>query len=174
MTTAPSYSVPQIPSSFPCPTDDIFSLPSKEDLVNAFNQIAQIPSEIKSFLVEKKDEIAEDVAKDLQKISDEISEFIEKFAEILSPYWQKGTVRNWQKEANDAITELIQEFHLYIPTKVLELISKIIPANFNVSILGIQINVLKILTKEEQQNVKNQIAENVDKFFSMVAEEVQV
>ena len=173
MTTAPSYSVPQIPSSFPCPTDDIFSLPSKEDLVNAFNQIAQIPSEIKSFLVEKKDEITEDVAKDLQKISDEISEFIEKFAEILSPYWQKGTIRNWQKEANDAITELIQEFHLYIPTKVLELISKIIPANFNVSILGIQINVLKILTKEEQQNVKNQIAENVDKFFSMVAEEFQ-
>ena len=68
MTTAPSYSVPQIPSSFPCPTDDIFSLPSKEDLVNAFNQIAQIPSEIKSFLVEKKDEMTEDVAKDLQKI----------------------------------------------------------------------------------------------------------
>ena len=68
---------------------------------------------------------------------------------------------------------MIQEFHLFIPTKVLELISKIIPADFNVNILGIEINVLKILTKEEQQNVKNQISENVDKFFSKVAEEFQ-
>ena len=64
MTTQPTYNVPQIPSSFPCPTDDIFSLPTKEDIVNAFNELAQIPSDIKSFLVEKKDEIEEDVAKD--------------------------------------------------------------------------------------------------------------
>ena len=173
MTTAPSYSVPQIPSSFPCPTDDIFSLPTKEDIVNAFNELAQIPSEIKSFLVEKKDEIAEDVAKDLEKVSDEITEFVEKFADILSPYWEKGTVRNWQKEANDAITELIQEFHLFVPTKVAELISKIIPIELKVNLLGLEIDILRIFDKAHQKELKDQITEDVDKFFSKVAEEFQ-
>ncbi len=173
MTTAPTYDIPQVPSAFPCPPGDIFNLPTKEELLNAINKIAQIPSEIKSFLVEKKDEISEDVAKDLQKISDEISEFMEKIADILSPYWQKGTIRNWQKEAKDAITELLQELHLYIPTKILEIISNIIPFNFNISVLGIEINLLKIFTKEEQLRIKTQIAEDVDKFFAMVAEEFQ-
>ena len=173
MTTAPTYDIPQVPSAFPCPPGDIFNLPTKEELLNAINKIAQIPSEIKSFLVEKKDEISEDVAKELQKISDEISEFMEKIADILSPYWQKGTIRNWQKEAKDAITELLQELHLYIPTKILEIISNIIPFNFNISVLGIEINLLKIFTKEEQLRIKTQIAEDVDKFFAMVAEEFQ-
>tara|TARA_B100000900_G_scaffold179959_2_gene152591 strand:- start:5981 stop:7444 length:1464 start_codon:yes stop_codon:yes gene_type:complete len=173
MTTQPTYNVPQIPSSFPCPTDDIFSLPTKEDIVNAFNELAQIPSDIKSFLVEKKDEIEEDVAKDLKKVSDEISEFVEKFADILSPYWEKGTVRNWQKEANDAITELIQEFHLFIPTKVAELISKIVPIELKVNVLGLEIDILRIFDKAHQKELKDQIAKDVDKFFSKVADEFQ-
>ena len=173
MTTAPTYDVPQIPSAFPCPPGDIFNLPTKEELLNAINKIAQIPSEIKSFLVEKKDEITEDVAKELQKISDEISEFMEKIADILSPYWQKGTIRNWQKEAKDAITELLQELHLYVPTKIMEIISKLIPFDFNITVLGIEINLLKIFTKEEQLRIKTQIAEDVDKFFAQVAEEFQ-
>ena len=33
-----------IPSSFPCPEGDIFSLPTKADLINAFNEIASLPS----------------------------------------------------------------------------------------------------------------------------------
>ena len=41
----------QVPSSFPCPPDDIFSLPSKEELVNFINSIAQIPSKLKVEMV---------------------------------------------------------------------------------------------------------------------------
>ena len=39
-----------IPTSFPCPTDDIFSLPTKEELVSALNDILSIPSKLKAEL----------------------------------------------------------------------------------------------------------------------------
>ena len=173
MTTAPTYNVPQVPSAFPCPPGDIFNLPTKEEILNAFNKIAQIPSELKAFIVENVDNLTKEAREELEKIIEEISEFIEKLADILSPYWQKLSIRHWQKEAKDAFTELIQELHIYIPTKIMEIISKLIPFNFTVTILGIEINLLKIFTKEEQLRIKTQIAEDVDKFFAMVAEEFQ-
>ena len=36
----------KIPSALACPEGDIFSLPSKEDIVNAFNEIAAIPGQL--------------------------------------------------------------------------------------------------------------------------------
>ena len=36
-----------IPSSFPCPEGDIFSLPTKADLINAFNEIASLPLQVR-------------------------------------------------------------------------------------------------------------------------------
>ena len=173
MTIAPNLSIPQVPSAFPCPPGDIFNLPTKEELLNAFNEIAKIPGELKAYIVENFRELKQEAIDEIEKIIKEISEFIEKMADILSPYWQKLSIRHWQKEAKDAITELLQELHLYIPTKIMEIISKLIPFNFNVTVLGIEINLLKIFTKEEQLRIKTQIAEDVDKFFAMVAEEFQ-
>lgn len=173
MTIAPNLSIPQVPSAFPCPPGDIFNLPTKEELLNAFNEIAKIPGELKAYIVENFRELKQEAIDEIEKIIKEISEFIEKIADILSPYWQKLSIRHWQKEAKDAITELLQELHLYIPTKIMEIISKLIPFNFNVTVLGIEINLLKIFTKEEQLRIKTQIAEDVDKFFAMVAEEFQ-
>ena len=157
-----------IPSELTCPEDDFFSLPTKEDLVNALNKIAQIPSKLKVEIVELGDKITDEVKEEIQKVIKDIEDFIDSFAEILSPFWQKGTIRNWQKEINDAITELLQEFQIYVPAKIAELISKIIPVELKVNILGIEIDILKILTKEEQQRVKEQIAAEVDKFFALI------
>ena len=64
--------------------------------------------------------------------------------------------------------ELLQEFQIFVPAKIAELISKIIPVDLKVNILGIEIDILKILTKEEQQRVKEQIAAEVDKFFALI------
>ena len=116
--------IPAIPSSFPCPTDDIFSLPTKEDLVNGITDIAKIPSDLRVFLVQVGDQITEEAKQEIEDTIEDIEKFIEDLGDLLSPYWEKGTVRDWRKEANDAITELIQEFHLYIPTKIAELVSK--------------------------------------------------
>ena len=110
-----AVTIPAIPSSFPCPTDDIFSLPTKEDLVNGITDIAKIPSDLRVFLVQVGDQITEEAKQEVEDTIEDIEKFVEDLGDLLSPYWEKGTVRDWRKEANDAITELIQEFHLYIP-----------------------------------------------------------
>lgn len=179
-----------IPSGFNCPDGDIFSLPTKADLINTFNEIASIPGKLQAKVLEmkaeKEKEIAEltekmksiDDPEELAKIQEEIKAkenyienvlfgeikekidetiadieaFIEDLADILSPFWQKGSVRNWQKEARDAFTELLQEFHTYIPTKIAEFVSKLVPFNFTISIMGLSIDILRLVTSPSYKN----------------------
>jgi hypothetical protein len=163
----------QIPTAFACPNDDIFSLPTKEDLTNAINKIAQVPSKLRVAIVEMGEEITEDVKKEIEDIIKTIEDFIETISEILSPYWKKGKVRNWQKEASDAITEFIQEFHIYIPTKVAELITKIIPISLKIPVFGLTIDCVRLMDKAYQQELQDQIAADVDGFFSLLPENMK-
>lgn len=174
-------------------------LPTRADIVNAFNKLAEIPSKLQVYIDSLPDigaqikaektrleamarakvgdldsdvrnfdiqaeiesqiegEIAE-IIEQLQGIIDQVEEIMDLIADILSPYWKKGQVRNWQKEADDAWNELIQEYHIFIPAKMLEMISKVIPINLTVPVLGISINVLKILEEEEQSRIIAQIS----------------
>lgn len=152
-----AVTVKPIPSSFPCPSGTIFTLPTKEDLVNGVNDISRIPGELRVFLVEVGDEITQDAKDEIEKTIEEIEEFMESLGDLLSPYWEKGTIRNWQKEANDAITELLADFHTYIPTKIAEIISKIVPITFTISLFGLSIDILRIFDKEYQKELKDQI-----------------
>lgn len=177
------------------------TLPTKADYVNVINQISQIPSSLESMLVDaqadalvKVEELkrqareAEGEAKaqldaEIEKLESmdfgleqeiqDITDMIEGVGDILSPWWQKGQVRDWEKEAEDAFTELIQDYHIFIPMKIMDLISKIIPVTFTVPILGLSIDVLKISTAEEQERLKQQIGENVDAFYNLVPSEYQ-
>ena len=175
----------KIPSALACPEGDIFSLPSKEDIVNAFNEIAAIPGQLQAKVQEMKAEREKEIA-DLYKQLEEaetqeardainkqieekenyikteiegviqgqiddvvktIEEFVDTLADILSPYWDKdGLNRNWQKEAREAFKELLEEFHTYIPTKIGEIISKIVPITFTVNIMGLSIDIIKLIT----------------------------
>jgi len=166
--------LPTIPNTFPCPDGTVINLPTKADLSNSIAEIGNIPSQLKVYLVQKKDEISEDARKDIEKVIKDVEDFMDKLADISSPYWEKGTVRNWGKEAREAVEEMLQEFHIYVPVKIMELISKIIPVEFNVTILGIEIDILRILTKEEQKDIKDQIAEDIDKFYALIPDEYKV
>jgi predicted nucleic acid-binding Zn-ribbon protein len=193
----PALALPAIGGiQIPC---DGNTLPTRADIVNEFNKLAQIPSKLQVYIdslpdikaevkaektrleaearakVEDLDsdvrnfdiqaeiesqiegEIAQ-ITEQLQGIIDQVEEIMDLIADILSPYWKKGQVRNWQKEADDAWNELIQEYHIFIPAKMLEMISKVIPINFSVPVLGISINVLKILEEEEQNRIVSQIS----------------
>ena len=165
-----AVTIPAIPSSFPCPTDDIFSLPTKEDLVNGITDIAKIPSDLRVFLVEVGDQITEEAKQEVEDTIEDIEKFVEDLGDLLSPYWEKGTVRDWRKEANDAITELIQEFHLYIPTKIAELVSKLAPISLTISIMGLSIDITQIFNKEYQQTLKDQIGGITPDFKKKLAE----
>ena len=175
----------KIPSALACPEGDIFSLPTKEDIVNAFNEIAAIPGQLQAKVQEMKAEREREIAELYKKLEEAetqeerdaimkqiaekenyikteiegviqgqiddvvktIEEFVDTLADILSPYWDKdGLNRDWQKEAREAFKELLEEFHTYIPTKIAEIISKIVPITFTVNIMGLEINIIKLIT----------------------------
>ena len=82
-------------------------------------------------------------------------------------------VRDWQRECREAVTEFIQELHIYIPTKVAELFAKVTSFSFKVNIIGIQIDVLRVLTKEEQERIKLQICEKIDFLYDAMPKAYQ-
>ena len=188
-----------IADKFPCPEGDIFSLPTRAGITNAFNEIAAIPGELQAQFQEKKAKREKEIAElqeliknpelskveikeieaeiekkekfiqtalveGLQKEIDEvvktIEEFVDTLSEALSPFWRKGQLnRNWQQEAKDAFEELLAEFHTYIPVKIAELVSKLVPFDFNINIMGLSINILKLVTSPNyRQELQDQIA----------------
>jgi hypothetical protein len=172
------------------------TLPSKADFVNLFNQIAEIPTDLQRQVEQYKTQIeskVNDAEKKLKGLSleeiekgideeigkaelqvieeieskiEELEDIMEGIADLLSPYWKKGRIRDWEKEAEDAIEELIQEFHIFIPVKIMELINKIIPISFEVDILGLSIDVLKITDPAYQEELINQISGYTDEYFA--------
>ena len=164
----------QVPTSFGCSPDTIFSLPTKEDLVNALNQIAQIPSQLRVALVTMADELTEDLRKEIKELIEKIEGFIKKLQNLLSPYWDfKGKIREWQKEINDAITELIQEFHIYIPRKIAEIIMKLIPIDLIFKFGGLAIDIIRIFDPSYQSEIRAQILAKIDFFYNLIPEKLR-
>ena len=153
----------------PC---DGSTLPTKAAFVQIYNDICMVPSKLKAYSVENPDLDAE-AKKKIEDVTKQVEDFVEAQSLILSPYWQKGEVRNWQKEANDAWSELIDEYHIFIPVKMLDMISTIIPVSFSVSVMGISVDLLKILEKDEQERIKKEITDEVDRYYAMVPEGYQ-
>jgi len=189
----------EISDNLPCPEGDIFSLPTKAEIINAFNQIAAIPGKLvgkvaemraerekriadlykrldeEDLTEEERTEILKQIEEEenfiktkiegefqeaIDKVTRTIEEFREKISDALSPFWDKeGQNRDWQKEARDAFTELLQDFHTYIPTKIAEIITKLIPFDFKINVLGLEINILKLATNPSYgKEIKEQIA----------------
>ena len=209
----PALALPALPMlsgiQIPCGSG---TLPTRAEIVNEFNKLLQMPSQLQVYLdtipdfeaevkakveeleaqaLAKKEELdakatsiegeiqaqieseIAGITEQIEGIIEQVQEVVDLISDILSPYWKKGQVRNPQKEADDAWNELIQEYHIFIPAKMLEMVSKVIPIGFEVNILGINIDVLKILEEEEQNNVIKQIEDEVDRFHAMIPAEYQ-
>ena len=70
-----------IADSFPCPEGDIFSLPTRADITNAFNEIAGIPGELVAAVQEKKANREKEIA-ELQELLKNPDLTPEEIAEI--------------------------------------------------------------------------------------------
>ena len=130
-------------------------LPTKGDLVNMFSQLANLPAQL---IVAGQEE----TAKQIQDILDEVRSLLS----IYDPKFEGISIPEIEWEI--MITRLVQDYPMYVQQKLLELISKLVPINFTIPVLGLSIDILKIFTPEGIADIKKQLSEEVDKFWDML------
>ncbi len=89
---------------------------------------------------------------DLKKQGEELKKILDSVRSILSPYDPDfKAISIPEQEFKIMIQRLIEEFHIYVPTKILELINSIFPISLTMTIpgLGISVDILKIATDRE-------------------------
>jgi hypothetical protein len=122
-----------------------------------FSQLANLPSQL----------IASGQAEAGKQIQD-ILDAVRELLSIYDPNFKGLSIPEIEWEI--MITRLVQDYPMYVQQKFLELIGKLTPINFVINVLGISIDILKIFTPEEIANIKNQIVQEVDKFWSLLPE----
>jgi len=146
---APSITLPALE----CP--DVL-LPTPANLVNLFGGLAtqayRYPDELKD-LKDKLEQIEEDIL------------------DIYDPKWEKIDMP--EKKWDIMMTRLSAEYPMYVQKKILELINSIFPIEFNVTILGISIDILEFL--EDPSSIKDNIElEEIDSIYDLIPDEYKV
>ena len=159
-------------------------LPTRADLANIFIQIAHIPSQLEvmaqQILREAKDEAAEAVLRKIQPLLDkaeEVRRILETIDKVLGNYPLSAShpfyknLKIPEDEWERKIAALTQEFHLYVQSKILELIASIIPVSFEIPIpvLGISVDIVQLVgSAEYRAGLKEDIVNRVDYFASLL------
>lgn len=171
--------------SIPCPAT---LLPTKADLVNIFTQLADIPSQIQVEIAKLEEKAAfqpnleETIRKQLENQANQLSSVAESVKKILDDV--KSALGNFPISVTDPIypglsipdlewekrmSALTQEFHLYIQAKMMEIIAAVLPISFSIPVLGLSIDLVQLFSSPGYRaQLKAQIQENVDQFFSFV------
>jgi hypothetical protein len=131
-------------------------LPTPANLSNLFGGLATMsyryPDELKD-LKEKLDKIEEDIL------------------DIYNPKWEKVDIP--EKKWDIMMTRLAAEYPMYVQKKILELINSLIPIEFNVTILGITINIIDFLT--DPSSIRDSLElEEIDSIYDLIPDEYKV
>jgi hypothetical protein len=131
-------------------------LPTPANLSNLFGGLATMsyryPDELKD-LKEKLEQIEEDIL------------------DIYNPKWEKVDIP--EKKWDIMMTRLAAEYPMYVQKKILELINSLIPIEFNVTILGITINIIDFLT--DPSSIRDSIElEEIDSIYDLIPDEYKV
>jgi len=140
--------------------------PTKANLVNTFVDLARLPSEL---IIQG----LEEEALKVQQLLDSIESALGNFPMGSSdPFYINFECPEFEWEAK--MTRVVQEFHGYVMAKMIEIISTVIPVTLSINVLGITVDIVKIFTdKEYVQNLKAQIAEDIDTFISSIESSFQ-
>jgi len=116
-------------------------LPQPKNLMDFFGKLATAAE--KAFLSQ---------VEDLKKEGEKLKKILDDIRKILSPYdpdFQAISIP--EQEFKIIIQRLIEEFHIFIPTKILELINTLFPISLQMTVplIGIKIDILKIATDRE-------------------------
>ena len=173
--------------SIPCPAT---LLPTKADLVNIFTELASVPSKIEAELAAAEERLAFDpnisdsvraeleqqilnfrqTADDIRKRIDQIKDALGNFPiSVTDPVYVGVSIPDLEWERR--MTALTQEYHLYLQSKMMEIINAVLPISFSIPVLGLSIDVVKIFSDAGYRaGLKAQIQQNVDSFHNLIPE----
>ena len=98
-------------------------------------------------------------------------ESIRSLLDIYDPNFEKIEIPELEWEI--MITRLSSEYPMYVQQKILELINDLFPIDFNVTILGIQIDILEFLANPNSV-MDNIELEEVDSIYDLIPSEYKV
>jgi len=131
-------------------------LPTPANLSNLFGGLATMSYRYP-------DELADLKAK-LEQIEEDI-------LDIYNPKWEKIDIP--EKKWDIMMTRLAAEYPMYVQKKILELINSLFPIEFNVTILGISINILEFL--EDPSSIRDSLElEEIDSIYDLIPDEYKV
>mgnify|MGYP001333299030 CR=1 FL=1 len=117
-------------------------LPTPANLSNMFGDLATLAEKMALAEIEEWKEEGEKI----KKILDDVRK-------LLGPYDPKfKRLEMVEKEWEIMIQRLIEEYPMYIQSQILQLISKIIPINFQLPLLGLEIDLIKLVTDRAYLN----------------------
>ncbi len=108
---------------------------------------------------------------DIQELKDTLEKLREDVLDIYDPKFEKIEIPEIEWEI--IATRLASEYPMYVQQKILELINSIIPIEFNVTILGIQINILDFLTNPGSILDNIQLDE-IDNIYDLIPDEYKI
>ena len=120
-------------------------MPTKQDIANSLMKLASIPGKLEVLAMAMANEELEQASEDLQAILAEVEGLLGPCA----PNWENIDVpeRRWEV----IVDCLMREYPMFVINKILELISKIIPVEFEIPLppLPISIDIVKLLSDPE-------------------------
>lgn len=147
---------------------DATIIPTKGNLINSLNKIS---NEISQLSLNGEVELAQKIDSELEQIKKSLLQYFP----LSVSYPVFSDMRNPELEWEKIITALQQEYHLYVQTMILDVVSTLIPVNFQISLFGLNIDLLKVISdKEYNAELKLQIAKEVDSFYEMLPDPYKV
>ena len=108
---------------------------------------------------------------ELKDLKDKLDKIEKDILDIYNPKWEKIDIP--EKKWDIMMTRLAAEYPMYVQKKILELINSIIPIEFNVTILGVTINIIDFLT--DPSSIRDSLElEDIDSIYDLIPDEYKV
>lgn len=150
--------------SLPC---EPVLLPKPSDLTNIFNSIINQIALLEMSGLEKEAQELRDLLEGIEKI---LGSFPMSISDPVFP-----TITVPEIEWERRITAMIQEYHLFVQVKIMEIVNTVLPISFSVPVMGLSIDVVKLFTDPNYKAIlKSQISANVDSFYALIPDTYKV
>ena len=141
-------------------------LPTPAELANTFTEVINIANLLS--LSGYQDE-ADKIMDILETIEDALGNFPISVTNPLFPTIEIPEIE-WERRIN----AIVEEFHLFIPVKILEIIATIIPIEFEIEVLGLKIDILKLFEDSAYRaELKVQVAEKLEDLDALIPENLR-